>query len=482
MQITCFKAYDIRGKLIEQLDENVAYRIGRAFAEYTSANKVVIGGDVRHTSRPLKLALAAGLIDGGAEVIDLGMTGTEEIYFATKHLGIDGGIEVTASHNPIDYNGMKLVKKDAQPISGDTGLFTIRDRAQAYDDEDTAASLAQWGNGAIDTNDFLKGHSSVEQTALDAHAQYTKQSCMAAYLDHLFTYIDKDNIKPLKLVVNAGNGAAGPTIDALASAIAAQQIPIEFIRVNHEPNGDFPNGIPNPLLVENRQDTANAVIKNGADMGIAWDGDFDRCFLFDERGEFVEGYYIVGLLAQAFLDKEQGAKIIYDPRVFWNTEDIVSAAGGVPIMSKTGHAFIKERMRAENAAYGGEMSAHHYFRDFAYCDSGMIPWLLVAELICTKQKPLSMLVSDRINAYPSSGEINSLLDDPDAAIERILACYQPDAVSVDYTDGIGVDCGLWRFNLRKSNTEPVIRLNVESKGDKQLMETKTTELLSLIRA
>jgi phosphomannomutase len=482
MQISCFKAYDIRGKLVEQLDENVSYRIGRAFAEYLSAKKVVVGGDVRHTSRPLKLALAAGLIDGGADVIDLGMTGTEEIYFATKYLGVDGGIEVTASHNPIDYNGMKLVKTDSQPISGDTGLFIIRDMAQAYADQDVVERLAQWGSGGVSSEAFLSGDASVEQDKLDTHDGYVSQSCMVPYLEHLLGYIDKANIKPLKLVVNAGNGAAGPTIDALATVIESQGIPIEFIRVHHEPDGDFPHGIPNPLLVDNRQDTAEAVIQHGADMGIAWDGDFDRCFLFDERGEFVEGYYIVGLLAQAFLDKEVGAKIIYDPRVFWNTEDIVSTSGGIPIMSKTGHAFIKERMRAENAAYGGEMSAHHYFRDFAYCDSGMIPWLLVAELICTKQKSLSKLVSDRIEAYPSSGEINSLLEDPDAAIERVLKRYQPEAASVDYTDGIGVDCGEWRFNLRKSNTEPVIRLNVESKANKSLMESKTADLLDLIRA
>jgi phosphomannomutase len=482
MQITCFKAYDIRGKLVEQLNENIAYRIGRAFAEYLSAKQVVVGGDVRHTSRPLKLALAAGLIDGGADVIDLGMTGTEEIYFATKYLGVDGGIEVTASHNPIDYNGMKLVKTDSQPISGDTGLFTIREIAQAYDDKEVVAQLLKWGQPEQNYEAFLSGEASVEQVKLDASNQYKQQSCMQAYLEHLLTYINSNNIKPLKLVVNAGNGAAGPTIDALASLVEQRNLPIEFIRINHEPDGDFPNGIPNPLLVDNRQDTVDAVVKYGADMGIAWDGDFDRCFLFDERGEFVEGYYIVGLLAQAFIDKEDGAKIIYDPRVFWNTEDIVSSAGGVPIMSKTGHAFIKERMRAENAAYGGEMSAHHYFRDFAYCDSGMIPWLLVAELICTKQKPLSMLVNDRIEAYPSSGEINSLLEDPDAAIERVLACYDPDAVSIDYTDGIGVDCGAWRFNLRKSNTEPVIRLNVESKGNKPLTDAKTIELLDLIRA
>lgn len=304
---------------------------------------------------------------------------------------------------------------------------------------------------------------------------------MADYVEHIMTYIDVNKVTPLKLVVNAGNGAAGDALDAIQAAFVKMNVPIEFIKVHHTPDGSFPNGIPNPLLPESRADTANAVIENKADMGIAWDGDFDRCFLFDESGEFVEGYYIVGLLAQAFLDKDPGAKIIYDPRVFWNTEDIVSSAGGVPIKSKTGHAFIKERMRADDAVYGGEMSAHHYFRDFAYCDSGMIPWVLVAELLCTSGKPLSQLVKERIAAFPSSGEINSLLEDPDAAISRIIHKYQGDALVTDETDGIGFEFADWRFNLRKSNTEPVIRLNVESRANIPLMQQKTEELLKLIR-
>ncbi|WP_299073077.1 phosphomannomutase CpsG [uncultured Paraglaciecola sp.] len=480
MNITCFKAYDIRGKLIEQLDEPLAYRIGKAFAEYMQAKTVVVGGDVRLTSQPLKLALAAGLIDGGATVTDLGMTGTEEIYFATKHLGVDGGIEVTASHNPIDYNGMKLVKEDAKPVSGDTGLFAIRDLAETYKADEVLARLEFYSDSLVSEQDFVKGQGSVLVSKLLESSKYNTLDNMQAYVEHMLSYIDAANITPIKLVVNAGNGAAGDALDAIEKALHIAQVPIEFIKVHHNPDGTFPNGIPNPLLPESRADTANAVIEHSANMGIAWDGDFDRCFLFDEYGEFVEGYYIVGLLAQAFLSKDPGAKIIYDPRVYWNTEDIVVSAGGIPIKSKTGHAFIKERMRADDAVYGGEMSAHHYFRDFAYCDSGMIPWLLVAELLCTSKKPLSHLVKERIAAFPSSGEINSILADPDASIKLILDKYQEQALEVDYTDGIGLEFENWRFNLRKSNTEPVVRLNVESKGDVVLMEEKTKELLALL--
>ncbi len=481
MKITCFKAYDIRGKLIEQLDESVAYRIGLAFAEHMQAKTVVVGGDVRLTSAPLKLALSAGLIDGGAKVTDLGMTGTEEIYFATKFLGVDGGIEVTASHNPIDYNGMKLVKTDSQPISGDSGLFAIRDLAETYSDEQVKQGLQKYSKGLVSEQDFIKGQASVDSDKLAGTGQYALLDNMQDYVGHILSYVDLSNFKPLKLVVNAGNGAAGKALDAIEQGFKQQGIPVEFIKVHHTPDGSFPNGIPNPLLPESRADTANAVTEHNAHMGIAWDGDFDRCFLFDETGEFVEGYYIVGLLAKAFLDKDPGAKIIYDPRVYWNTEDIVSSAGGVPIKCKTGHAFIKERMRADDAVYGGEMSAHHYFRDFAYCDSGMIPWLLVAELMCTTGKPLSQLVKERIAAFPSSGEINSTLADPDAAIQTILEKYQSEATVVDHTDGIGLEFGTWRFNLRKSNTEPVVRLNVESKGDIALMEEKTKELLALLK-
>lgn len=449
--LTCFKAYDIRGKLGEELNEDVAYRIGRAFGEYLKPKCVAVGGDVRLTSEALKQALASGLMDAGSDVIDIGMSGTEEIYFSAFHLDVDGGIEVTASHNPLDYNGMKMVKRGAQPISGDSGLNDIKRLAEE--------------------NKF---------PAVGKRGSLRKENILPAYVDHLLGYVDLSAIRPLKLVVNAGNGAAGHVVDALEARFKAAKVPVEFIKVYHNPDGNFPNGIPNPLLPECRQDTSDAVRKHGADMGIAWDGDFDRCFLFDETGEFIEGYYIVGLLAEAFLQKHPGAKIIHDPRLTWNTVDVVTQAGGEPVLCKTGHAFIKERMRKEDAIYGGEMSAHHYFRDFAYCDSGMIPWLLVTELLSRKEMALSALVKERIAKYPSSGEINRKLADAKAAIQRIRETFEKDALTLDTTDGLSLDMGNWRFNLRSSNTEPVLRLNVESRGDIALMQAKTAELLRLI--
>ena len=449
----CFKAYDIRGRLGDELDEDVAYRIGRAYARYLNARAVVVGGDVRLSSEGLKQALVQGLRDSGADVIDLGMTGTEEIYFATWFLGVDGGIEVTASHNPIDYNGMKLVRSGSRPISGDTGLNEIRRMAEMID----------YGPQA------------------GIPGLYRQESILSAYIDHLMSYIDFSKLTPKKLVVNAGNGAAGHVINAIEKVFISQRVPVQLIKIHNEPDGTFPHGIPNPLLPENRADTANAVHAYGADMGIAWDGDFDRCFLFDQHGEFIEGYYIVGLLAESFLLKKPGARIIYDPRLTWNTEEIVTQTGGVPVMSKTGHAFIKERMRAEDAVYGGEMSAHHYFRDFGYCDSGMIPWLLVLELLCVRKQPLSTLVAERIARFPSPGEINSHLSDPQQAIQRVSDAYSSSALSIDYTDGLSLSFDDWRFNLRSSNTEPVVRLNVESRGDVTLMQQKTAEILSLLR-
>ncbi|EOA0945485.1 phosphomannomutase CpsG [Escherichia coli] len=453
-QLTCFKAYDIRGKLGKELNEDIAYRIGRAYGEFLKPKTIVVGGDVRLTSESLKLALANGLMDAGTDVLDIGLSGTEEIYFATFHLGVDGGIEVTVSHNPMDYNGMKLVRENAKPISGDTGLRDVQRLAEA--------------------NDFAP----VDQSR---RGSYKQISVLDAYVDHLMGYIDFANFnRPLKLVVNSGNGAAGHVIDAIEKRFNDAKVPVTFIKVHHQPDGNFPNGIPNPLLPECRQDTTDAVIANQADLGIAFDGDFDRCFLFDGQGQFIEGYYIVGLLAEAFLQKEPGAKIIHDPRLTWNTIDIVTKAGGVPVMSKTGHAFIKERMRKEDAIYGGEMSAHHYFRDFAYCDSGMIPWLLVAEMLCVKNQSLGELVGQRMQAFPASGEINRKLGNAQVVIQRIRDIYEPDAVSIDGTDGVSIEYSDWRFNLRTSNTEPVVRLNVESKADTNLMQIKTEDILNLL--
>lgn len=453
-KLTCFKAYDIRGKLGEELNEDIAYRIGRAYGEFLKPKTIVVGGDVRLTSESLKLALANGLMDAGTDILDIGLSGTEEIYFATFHLGVDGGIEVTASHNPMDYNGMKLVRENAKPISGDTGLRDVQRLAE----ENNFAPVDAQQRGS-----------------------YKKISILDAYVDHLMGYIDFANFtRPMKLVVNSGNGAAGHVIDAIEKRFVAASVPVSFIKVHHQPDGTFPNGIPNPLLPECRKDTADAVKEHGADLGIAFDGDFDRCFLFDGEGQFIEGYYIVGLLAEAFLQKEPGAKIIHDPRLTWNTIDIVTKAGGIPVMSKTGHAFIKERMRKEDAIYGGEMSAHHYFRDFAYCDSGMIPWLLVSEMLCVKKLSLTDLVRQRMQAFPASGEINRKLENANTAIQRISDIYKSEALNIDHTDGISIEYDDWRFNLRSSNTEPVVRLNVESKNNIALMQMKTDEILALM--
>ncbi|CUS47094.1 MAG: phosphomannomutase ManB [Idiomarinaceae bacterium HL-53] len=453
-KLTCFKAYDIRGQLGTELNEDIAYRIGRAYGEYLKPKTIVVGGDVRLTSESLKLALANGLRDAGVDVLDIGLAGTEEIYFATFHLGVCGGIEVTASHNPMDYNGMKLVREGARPISGDTGLRDVQRLAEAN----------QFGEPVVERGKFK------EISVLDD------------YVEHLLGYVDLSNFnQPMKLVINSGNGAAGHVVDAIEERLQAAGVPIELVKVHNEPDGNFPNGIPNPLLPENRQDTIDAVRAHNADMGIAFDGDFDRCFLFDHEGGFIEGYYIVGLLAEAFLKKNAGSKIIHDPRLTWNTVDLVEQAGGIPIMSKTGHAFIKERMRKEDAVYGGEMSAHHYFRDFAYCDSGMIPWLLVAELLAVKGQTLKQLVEQRMAAYPSSGEINSKLDDGPAAIQRVLEAFEGDALNIDRTDGISLEFSDWRFNLRSSNTEPVVRLNVESRGNGSLMLERTEALVRLLR-
>ena len=446
-ELSCFKAYDVRGRVPDQLNEDIAYRIGGAFAQVVHPRRVVVGHDIRLSSEQIKAALVRGLRDQGVDVYDIGQCGTEEIYFATSHADMDGGIVVTASHNPKDYNGMKFVREGSRPISGDTGLFDIKVLAEA--------------------DGFMP-----QQT----RGLYEPLDTSAAYVEHLLSYVDVDALKPLKLVVNAGNGGAGAVIDRLEGSL-----PFEFIKLQHEPDGHFPHGVPNPLLEENRSSTIAAVREHGADMGIAWDGDFDRCFFFDETGNFIEGYYLVGLLAESFLKQHPGSTVVHDPRLTWNTRDIVNALGGTAVQSKTGHAFIKERMRVENAVYGGEMSAHHYFRDFAYCDSGMIPWLLVAELV-SRQGPLSELVAKRMAAFPCSGEINREIADPAAVLARAEERYGADATVVDHTDGLSMEFADWRFNLRMSNTEPVVRLNVESRADTALMQARTAELLELIGA
>ncbi|BBB91668.1 MAG TPA: phosphomannomutase [Methylomusa anaerophila] len=443
-----FKAYDIRGRVPDELNEAMAARIGMAFVKLLGAKKVVVGRDVRLSSEPLAQAVVKGLNDMGCDVLDIGLCGTEMVYFAASHLGADGGIMVTASHNPMDYNGLKLVREQSKPISGDTGLREMEELVVAGD----LAAGCEVSRGKAANVDI-----------------------MAEYVKHLMTYVNPAALKPLKIVVNAGNGCAGPVIDALEKLL-----PFEFIKVNHQPDGTFPNGIPNPLLVENREATAKVVRETGADLGVAWDGDFDRCFLFDEKGGFIEGYYIVGLLGAAFLRRFPGARIIHDPRLTWNTIEVVQAAGGLPVQSKTGHAFIKERMRREDAVYGGEMSAHHYFREFFYCDSGMIPWLIVVENLCHTGKTLSEMVAERMEKYPVSGEINRKVVDGQAVLKAIEEKYVTAGAIIDRTDGLSVEYTDWRFNLRMSNTEPLLRLNVESRGNRKLMEEKSSEILAVI--
>ncbi len=445
----CFKAYDIRGRVGEDLNADFAYRLGLAYGERFSPQRVALGRDVRHSSPMLLDALAQGFNTCGIEVLDLGLCGTEEIYWAAQQPGVDGGVQITASHNPMDYNGMKLVRGGAIPVSGDSGLSDLEALVNASDDR-----------------------------APQATPQAIPISYRDAYVRYLMGYVDHTKLRPLHIVVNAGNGAVGPLLDALEP-----RLPFELIRVHAEPDGNFPNGIPNPLLPEMREDTVQAVRMHGADFGVAWDGDFDRCFFFDEKGRFIEGYYIVGLLAERMLEKAEAAstrRIVHDPRLTWNTIDIVIQNGGIPVQSKTGHAFIKERMRQEDALYGGEMSAHHYFRDFAYCDNGTIPWLLVAELISDSGQPLSALVDTRKALFPVSGEINRRVGDIRQVLATIERHYQRSARALDCTDGISMDMGDWRFNLRGSNTEPLLRLNVEARGDAGLMQARTDELLAKI--
>ncbi|MTH77838.1 phosphomannomutase [Paracoccus aestuariivivens] len=450
-QIDCFKAYDVRGRLGIELDQDVAYRIGRAFAQLRGAREVVVGRDSRETSPELAEALIRGLNDGGANVRDLGLAGTEEMYFATAHYGADGGIEVTASHNPIDYNGMKLVGPGAAPLDPDTEFADL-------------AKLAQ--SGAF--------------TAAEKGATTLFPEARAAYASAIVGFIDVAALRPMTILVNAGNGTAGPTFDAIAAELERRGAPLRFIRINHDPDASFPNGIPNPLLPENQPMTADAVLAHGADLGVAWDGDFDRCFFFDAQGQFIPGEYIVGLLGTAFLEKHPGEKIVHDPRVVLNTRAMIAEAGGQAIQARTGHAFLKRAMRQHDAIYGGEMSAHHYFRGFHFADSGMIPWLLVVELLSRKGRTLADLLSQRIAAYPSSGEINFRLSDPDASIKRVMSCFAQLAVSRDDTDGISLEFANWRFNLRRSNTEPVVRLNVESVGDAALVTARAAEIGDLL--
>ncbi len=443
---TCFKAYDVRGRVPEELNPASVYQIGRAYAQWLKPKRVAVGRDIRHSSEELATALMRGLNDAGVDVVDIGLCGTECVYFATFSLDLDGGVMVTASHNPPDYNGLKFVREKSRPISGDSGLEDIRKLAEA----------GQFESSPV-------------------RGTYLSFDIMPSWREHVLTYVEPDKMRPLTIVTNAGNGCAGAALD-----LVEDQLPFRFTKIQHEPDGDFPNGVPNPMIEENREVTGRAVRLAKADLGIAWDGDYDRCFFFDEDGRFIESYYIVGLLATTFLEQERGAKILYDPRLTWNTQQIVRAHGGRPVQCRSGHAFMKQGMREANAIYGGEMSAHHYFRDFSYCDSGMIPWLVLAQHLCRAGKPLSALVNERIKLFPASGEINRKIGDVPGAMAAVRARYAPGSVNVEEVDGLSVEHPRWRFNLRSSNTEPLLRLNVESRGELELMQERTAEILELV--
>jgi phosphomannomutase/phosphomannomutase/phosphoglucomutase len=452
-KLRCFKAYDIRGRIPDELNDTLAYQIGQAYAAFVRPKVVAVGRDIRESSAQLRDSLTRGLTDAGVDVADIGLCGTEGVYFATFSEQLDGGIMVTASHNPPDYNGMKFVREQSRPISADTGLADMQ---------------ALIEGSRLPGNALRSGRVSALDTSGD-------------YLQHLLGYVAADKLKPLRIVVNAGNGGAGLIIDQLEP-----HLPFEFIKINHRPDGSFPHGVPNPMLEENRASTIEAIRRSKADAGLAWDGDYDRCFFFDEHGDFIEGYYLVGLLAEVFLRRYRGARIVHDPRLTWNTIDIVQQNGGQPVLCKSGHAFIKQRMREVDAVYGGEMSAHHYFRDFAYCDSGMIPWLLVLAAMSASGKTLSDLVGERQALYPVSGEINRQIGEQAgaamSAMARVQQNYQARAKSIDFTDGLSMEFERWRFNLRASNTEPLVRLNVESRGNATLMHEKTAEILRLLDA
>ena len=452
-ELTCFKAYDIRGEIDININEAIAYRVGRSVAQHFNSKSIVVGFDARETSPAFAKAVGQGIMDAGSNLIDIGLAGTEEMYWAVSNFSASAGIVVTASHNPINYNGMKIVKSGSRPLNDNEDFKAIK-------------NLAETEKWAKTDN---KG----------SHLDYSNQA-RSDYVTKVLSFVNRNKLKPLKIVINSGNGAAGPTFDAIEKKLNTNNPKIEFVRLDHTPDSTFPNGIPNPLLHENHHKTADIVKNVGADFGVAFDGDFDRCFFFDETGKFVPGEYLVGLLASIFLEKEQGATIVHDPRVIWNTQDIVSQKGGKAEQSKTGHAFIKQTMRKHEAVYGGEMSAHHYFRDFAYCDSGMIPWLLVAELVSIKNQSLGDLVKDRVSSFPSSGEINFKVKDADNSISSVLENYQSQAKTLDKTDGFSLIIDDWRFNLRKSNTEPLVRLNIESKGTSINLDDQVKKISKLL--
>ncbi|MEX3007165.1 phosphomannomutase [Hoeflea sp. TYP-13] len=449
---SAFKAYDIRGEIPGQVNTPFAYRFGQSVAAQTPRKSVVVGHDMRQDSPALAHAMIQGLLDSGVDVLPLGQCGTEEVYFHTDDAGADAGLMVTASHNPKNYNGIKMVLQGSRAATRDNALGPLEELV--YSDRKFPI-----------VEDYAKRGSLAPQLG------------KSAYVERLLKQVEGLDLKPLKIVCHAGNGCAGPVIDLLE-----EHLPFDFIKVDHQPDPRLPNGIPNPLLPEKRERASKAVIEHGADLGLAWDGDFDRCFFYDEQGRFVEGYYLVGLIAQTMLRSQPGGTVLYDPRLTWNTIDVVESAGGTAKICRTGHAFFKQMLREENAVYGGEMSAHHYFRDFSYCDTGMLPWLAIVAELSSNGAKFSEMVEARIAAFPCSGEINFTVSDAAQVQKKIADHFDRSYPTVETIDGLSMSFDDWRFNVRASNTEPLLRLNIEARGDADLVAAKVKEITALIEA
>jgi phosphomannomutase len=442
-----FKAYDVRGIYPDELDEEGAYAIGRAYAEQFEPRKIAVGWDMRISSPAMAEAVVRGASDAGVDVLELGMVGTEMLYFAVGDLGLDGGVEVTASHNPKEYTGMKIVRRGALPVGGESGLLEIRDRALTSTKQQSVAR-----SGSVERYDVWP-----------------------SFVERVLSFVDVDAIRPLRVVIDAANGMAGAMLPPVL-----ERLPVHAVRCFFEPDGTFPNHEPNPLLPQNREFIVRKTLEERADLGIAFDGDADRCFFVDDTGEFVPGDFVTALLAESILEKEPGAKVIYDLRASWAVPETVERAGGVPLVNRVGHAFIKHRMRKEDAAFAGEVSGHYYFRDFSQADSGVVPFLLILELVSRKGRKLSEILRAYRERYFITGELNTPVADVPLKLQELKERFGPEG-EVSHLDGISVDAADWHMNVRPSNTEPLLRLNLEARS-RELMERKRDEVLDVIRA
>jgi phosphomannomutase len=444
---TVFKAYDVRGVYPAQLDEDGGHAIGRAYVEQFEPKRIAVGRDMRISSPSMAAATIEGAAEGGADIVDIGLVGTEMLYFAVGELGLDGGIQVTASHNPKEYTGMKIVRRGALPVGGDSGLLEIRDRALAGFD----ASGAQ------------------------APGRVEKQDVLPAYVDKVLSFIDVDAVKPLRVVIDAANGMAGVML-----APVLERLPTDVVRYFFEPDGNFPNHEPNPLLPENREFIVAKVLEDSARLGVAFDGDADRCFFVDDTGQFVPGDFVTALLAESILEKHAGEKVIYDARASWAVPETIERAGGIPLVNRVGHAFIKQRMRKEDAVFGGEVSGHYYFRDFCQADSGVIPFLLMVELVSKRERSLSELLRPYTDRYFLTGELNTPVSDVAVKLQELKERFGPEG-EVSHLDGISIEADDWHMNVRPSNTEPLLRLNLEARS-RELMDRKRDEVLQVIQS